>query len=305
MLARGALIFFILFFIFALTAYFFDPHPRPYPKDEKAVVMPLDSSSRIPVGNSTNLKDVLEKTECTEIGATLRKHAAVSLSEQRSEVRELIAKHRDAPQYLLSQAKLGHPIASIALFSIVNSCTPYSGYFELGGDFTADESNFPNSACNKIPSEVLERPLDLLSAAANSGSSYAKYLYATNAVTFIKIQDFHDKISQSDKAKILSMAETMGREAATENVVEAYSFMAHAYVSETFGKSDLSLAYAYAVALAKVDDGSENRVRSQFIYEMLNRKQLEAANRYVESCSLEVKPSSRHYISPFGGQVGD
>ncbi|NHZ63020.1 hypothetical protein F1735_12000 [Massilia sp. CCM 8694] len=145
---------------------------------------------------------------------------------------------------------------------------------------------------------LLRKPTDILIPAAKAGSTAAKLLISKNAPTVASIMTILRTGSEQERSSLMTIAEQHGLDAARSGSESAMAWLAHSYLSGTFGRQDAPGAYAIVQAWGH-SGSAENRYRVGYVHSQLSRAELESANSLLKQGSVEREGGHSIMFSPF------
>lgn len=213
-------------------------------------------------------------------------------------VQTTIARKLNVPT-LVRLANQGDESAALVLFQRARPCSKTAQHMDNMEFEVANPSYLSASECTQLPALLLRNPTDILIPSAQAGSTAAKLLISKNAPTVASVMTILGSGSEQERLNLVMIAEQHGLDAARSGSESAMAWLAHGYLSGTFGRRDAPRAYAIAQASAH-SGSAENRYRIGYVYSQLSRAELDSAKSLIYQCSVEHKSDQSIILSPFG-----
>lgn len=215
----------------------------------------------------------------------------------RARIEATAAKKQDLAT-LARSAKQGDSSAALILFQKVRPCSETTQRMDNMEFEVANSAYLSVHECRRLPASFLRNPIEILLPAAETGSIEAKLLIAKNAPTVAAVMAILRNASEQERSNLRATAERHGLDAASAGSESAMAWLAHSYLSGTFGQKDAPRAYAIAQALAR-SESAENRHRIGYLHSQLSRAELDTAKSMLTQCSVKSESDYSIILSPF------
>lgn len=199
---------------------------------------------------------------------------------------------------LARSAKQGDSSAALILFQKVRPCSETTQRMDNMEFEVANSAYLSVDECAWLPASLLRNPIEILLPAAETGSIEAKLLIAKNAPTVAAVMAVLGNASEQERSNLRTIAERHGLDAASAGSESAMAWLAHSYLSGTFGQKDAARAYAIAQALAR-SESAENRHRLGYLHSQLSRAELDTAKSMFTQCKAKSESDYSIMLSPF------
>ncbi|MDQ1834511.1 hypothetical protein [Massilia scottii] len=195
-------------------------------------------------------------------------------------------------------AKQGDSSAALVLFQKVRPCSETTRHMDSMEFEIADTDYLSARECTQLPASLLRNPIEILLPAAETASIEAKLLISKNAPTVAAVMAILGNASEQERSNLRTIAERHALDAARAGSETAMAWLAHSYLSGTFGRKDAPSAYAITQAWTR-SESTENRHRVGYLHSQLSRAELDTAKSLLSQCSVKHESDYSIMLSPF------